>query len=68
MNIGYTLLIIVVMVLLFVVGELLHEIEERDKEQDKYYRSIRRSYEIIIDELKKDIEIRDELLRLGGMK
>lgn len=68
MNIGYTILIIAVMILLFVVSELLHIIEEKDKEQERYYRNVRRTYEITIEELKKDIEIRDKLLRLRGMK
>lgn len=63
MSIGYTILIITGLVLLFVIGELLHIIEEKDKEWEKYYRSLRRAYEISIDELKKDIEVRDELLK-----
>lgn len=68
MNIGYTILIIAVMILLFIISELLHIIEEKDKEQEKYYRNVRRTYEITIEELRKDIEIRDKLLRLRGIK
>ena len=33
MSIGYTILIITGLILLFVIGELLHIIEEKDKEE-----------------------------------
>lgn len=63
MSVGYIILIVALIVMVLVIGVLFHTIEQRDKEWKKYYANLRRSYEISLEELQKDIRVRDELLK-----
>lgn len=41
---------------------LLNVIENQEEENKQYFRKLRRDYDIKLEELKKDIEIRDEII------
>ena len=41
---------------------LLNVIENQEEENKQYFRKLRRDYDIKLEELKKDIEVRDEII------
>ena len=55
-------LVIAIIICLIVIFDLIHQIEEMNENNERYYKNLRRTYEIIEEELRKDIEVRDELL------
>lgn len=52
----------VIVVLLFIIGVLMDGWEEERKENERHYRNLRREYDIRIEELKKDLDVRDDII------
>lgn len=60
--IAYGIFAGVIVVQLFVMAILLDGWETERKENEKYYHKLRRTYDIQIEELKKDIALRDDII------
>lgn len=56
------------LILICIIYHLLGHIEDDRIENDRYVDKIRRAYQIQIDELRDDIKIKDEIIKvLGGI-
>lgn len=62
------LMTLINLILICIIYHLLGHIEDDRIENDKYFDKIRRAYQIQIDELRDDIAIKDEIIKvLGGI-
>ena len=57
------ILIVIIAILIFVISEMYHTLKENDKNWEKYVKTLRKHHDIITEEKKKDIAVRDELLK-----
>lgn len=56
------ILIVVVGIQFLVNMYLISIIESMENENEQYFKKLRRDYDVKMDELKKDIELRDEII------
>ena len=62
------LMTLINLILICIIYHLLGHIEDDRVENDKYFDKIKRVYQIQIDELRDDIKIKDEIIKvLGGI-
>ena len=61
MGIWGTIIGIICVLSLIANVELIRLIDEKEREDKKFYANLRRNYEIEVEELKKDIELYEEL-------
>lgn len=52
----------IISVQFFINMYLFSIIEHQEEENEKYFKKLRRDYDIKLEELKKDIEVRDEII------
>ena len=63
-----SILAVVVLILIFILYHLMDHIESERAENDRYLDRLRRAYQIQIDELREDVQVRDEIIKaLGGL-
>ena len=55
-------LIGIIIIQIFVIGFLIDNYNQLETDNKKYYKKLRREYDIKIEELKKDVAIRDEII------
>ena len=55
----------VILIQVVVIGILMDIIESERAENKRYYNTIRRTYDIKMEELKEDIRVRDEIISAG---
>lgn len=60
--IGYSILAFIIIILLFISIELFNEVEHMEYENKEYYRKLRYEFDCKLAELKKDIDIRDDII------
>lgn len=60
--IGYFILSGIIVFQIFVIGILLDGWETERKENERHYNKLRREYDIRIEELKKDLDVRDDII------
>lgn len=53
----------VIILLLIIICMLVINIKKDRQENERYYRNLRRTYEIQLDNLTNDIKIRDEIIK-----
>ena len=62
------LMTLINLILICIIYHLLEHIESDRIENDKYFDKLRRTYQIQIDELRDDVKIRDDIIKvLGGI-
>ena len=63
-----SILAVIVLILIFILYHLMDHIESERVENDRYLDKLRRAYQIQIDELREDVQVRDEIIKaLGGI-
>lgn len=60
--IGYVILIGVILMQIIVIGILIDEWNKLEKDNEKYFKKIRREYDIKVEGYRADIAARDEII------
>ena len=55
-------LLAIIVIQVFVIGVLIDNYNQLEKDNKRYFNKLRREYDIKIDELKQDISVRDEII------
>lgn len=60
--ITYIIFAVAIGLLLFVIGFLMDEFNNEKEENERYYKQLRLEYDIKIEELKKEIASKDDII------